>query len=99
MIPIDNFIDDAMRKLKKMEDFNCLDIRTYKRDRSVLIERVGDKFNVYENGFFKEVFNDVAYDELKKLLKTMHRKEFLNSSIVRFYKLERKSDGDNHRGK
>ena len=40
MIPIDNFIEDAVRKLKKMKPLNCLDIRTYKRDRSVVIEKM-----------------------------------------------------------
>lgn len=89
MISIDKFIDEAMRKIKKMNNLNCLDIRTYKRDRSVLIEKVEDKYNLYENGFYKEEFKELTYEELKKLLKIMHRKEFPRSSMVRFYKLER----------
>lgn len=89
MVPIDNLIDDAMRKLKKMDNLNCLDIRTYKRDRSVLIEKVEDKYNLYENGFYKEEFKELTDVQLKKLLKVICRKEFPRSSMVRFYKLER----------
>ncbi len=92
MIPIDNFISDAIKKLKKMEDGNCLDIRTYKRDRSILIEKIGNKYNIYENGFEKQVFKSVEEVELKKILKIIQRKEFPRSSMVRFYKLERKED-------
>ena len=69
MIPIDNFIEDAVRKLKKMKPLNCLDIRTYKRDRSVVIEKLEDGYNLYEDGFEKEEFKNLSLDELKKLLK------------------------------
>lgn len=89
MIPIENCVDDALRKLRRMDNGNCLDIRTYKRDRSVVIEKDDDKFNVYENGFNKEEFKGLTEDELKKLLKTLCRREFPRSSIVRFYKLDR----------
>lgn len=71
MIPIDNFIEDAVRKLKKMKLLNCLDIRTYKRDRSVVIEKLEDGYNLYEDGFEKEEFKNLSLDELKKLLKIM----------------------------
>lgn len=65
MIPIDNFIEDAVRKLKKMKPLNCLDIRTYKRDRSVVIEKLEDGYNLYEDGFEKEEFKNLSLDELK----------------------------------
>lgn len=90
MIPIDNFIEDAVRKLKKMKPLNCLDIRTYKRDRSVVIEKLEDGYNLYEDGFEKEEFKNLSLDELKKLLKIMQKKEFPKSNIVKFYMLKRR---------
>lgn len=90
MIPIDNFIDEAIKKIRKMDILNCLDIRTYKRDRSVLIEKTENAYNLYEDGFFKEQYENLTEEQLKKLLKVLQRKEFGRSSMVRFYKLERR---------
>lgn len=90
MIPIDNFIDEAIKKIKKMDILNCLDIRTYKRDRSILIEKTEKGYNLYEDGFFKEQYKDITEEQVKKLLKVLQRKEFGRSSMVRFYKLERR---------
>lgn len=90
MIPIDNFIDEAIKKIRKMDILNCLDIRTYKRDRSILIEKTENGYNLYEDGFFKEQYNNLTEEQLKKLLKVLQRKEFGRSSMVRFYKLERR---------
>lgn len=90
MIPIDNFIDEAIKKIRKMDILNCLDIRTYKRDRSILIEKTENGYNLYEDGFFKEQYNNLTEEQLKKLLKVLQRKEFGRSSMARFYKLERR---------
>ncbi|MEN8075509.1 hypothetical protein ABFP60_01035 [Clostridioides difficile] len=92
MIPIDNFIEDAIKKLKKMKPLNCLDIRTYKRDRSVVIEKLEDGYNLYEDGFENAEFNNLSLDELKRLLKIMQKKEFPRSNIVRFYTLKRRDE-------
>ena len=92
MIPIDNFIEDAIKKLKKMKPLNCLDIRTYKRDRSVVIEKFEDGYNLYEDGFENAEFKNLSLDELKKLLKIMQKKEFPRSNIVRFYTLKRRDE-------
>lgn len=54
MIPIENFIEDVFKKLKKMKPLNCLDIRTYKRDRSIIIEKLENGYNLYEDGFEKK---------------------------------------------
>lgn len=96
MIPIDNFIDDAIKKLKKMNTLNCLDIRTYKRDRSILIEKLENGYNLYEKGFDNQEFKEISEEQLKKLLKTIQRKEFPRSSMVRFYKLERRDEISEH---
>lgn len=90
MIPIENFIEDAFKKLKNMEPLNCLDIRTYKRDRSIIIEKLEDGYNLYENGFEKKEFKNLSKIELKKLLKVIQKKEFPRSNIVRFYVLNKR---------
>ena len=94
MIPIDNFIEDAVRKLRKMKPLNCLDIRTYKRDRSIVIEKLEDGYNLYEDGFETEEFKNLSLDELKKLLKIMQKKEFPRSNIVKFYMLKRRGTNE-----
>lgn len=90
MINIETFISDAIKILKKMNNLNCLDIKNYKKDRGVLIEKVDDKYNLYENGFYKEEFKNVKEEELKKILKIIKRREFPKSNMLRFYKLENK---------
>lgn len=84
MIPIQNFIEDALRKVDKLNSNEALDIRTYKRDRRIIIEKEEDSYNLYEDGFEKESFMSISKEELKKLLKVMQRKEFPRSNIVRF---------------
>lgn len=90
MIPIENFIEDAIRKLRKLEVYSRLDIRTYKKDRSIVIEKLEEGYNLYEDGFEKEEFKNLSQEELKKLLKVLQRKEFPRSNMVRFYMLEGK---------
>ena len=85
MIPIENFIEDAIRKLRKLEVYSRLDIRTYKKDRSIVIEKLEEGYNLYEDGFEKEEFKNLSQEELKKLLKVLQRK-----NMVRFYVLEGK---------
>lgn len=94
MIPIENYIELALKKLKRMEPYNCLDIRTYKRDRKVIIEKLNNGFNVYEDGFYVEEFKSLDIDSLRYLLKEMIKKEFPRSNIVRFYELKNKGDNN-----
>ncbi|WP_291328174.1 hypothetical protein [Desulfovibrio sp. UCD-KL4C] len=54
MIDKDSAIETVMRKLKKVQIGQGLDLRTYKRDRSVVIMRSAeDSSSVIEDGFFK----------------------------------------------
>lgn len=92
MIPADNLIEDALRKLKKLQVNNCLDIRPYKRDRSVIIEKLHEGYNVYEDGFHIEDYKDLSNEELKKLLKVIQKREFPRSNIVRFTVLKSKNN-------
>ena len=66
---------------------HCLDLRSYKRDRSVLIIRVKEKeFQVIENGFHQEVF-EVDLPGLRALLKKLIKREFPRSNKLRIYML------------
>lgn len=54
MFTIDNFAFDSIKKLDELKLYNCLDIRSYKKNRKVIIEKLEDTFNVYEDGYEKE---------------------------------------------
>lgn len=56
MFTINNFAFDSIKKLDELNLYNCLDIRSYKKNRKVIIEKLKDTFNVYEDGYEKENF-------------------------------------------
>lgn len=77
----------VLRKLDKLPQGSAVDLRTYKRNRSVLIRRTGpDEFDVVEDGFFQDRFQ-VPLASMKKLLKTLFKKEFPRSTKIRVYDL------------
>lgn len=80
-------IESVMRKLKKLPLGHAIDLRTFKRNRSVVIARTGeDEFDVVESGFFEERFI-VPLGTMKKLLKGLFKKEFPRSTKIRLYDL------------
>ncbi|MBN1842699.1 MAG: hypothetical protein JW883_10515 [Deltaproteobacteria bacterium] len=85
MIDKAKIIDTVCERLKKLPLGHYLDLQTYKRNRSLLIARMdeGDLL-VIENGYFKERFR-VRPEKLKKLLKTLLKKEFPRSQKIRLY--------------
>jgi len=88
-------IPTIMTKLKKLPQGHAIDIRTYKRNRSVVIARIGeDEFDVVEKGFHEERFL-VPLSKMKKLLKNLLKKEFPRSTKMRLYDLG-KSPADVH---
>ena len=88
-------IPTLMRKLKKLPVGHAIDLRTYKRNRSVVIARTGDdEFDVVENGFHKDRFL-VPLSKMKKLLKNLLKKEFPRSTKMRLYDLGQ-ADADIH---
>lgn len=88
-------IPTLMTKLKKLPVGHAIDVRTYKRNRSVVIARVGkDEFDVVEKGFHEERFL-VPLSKMKKLLKNLLKKEFPRSTKMRVYDLG-ESDADIH---
>ncbi|MGL1862809.1 MAG: hypothetical protein OCC46_09845 [Pseudodesulfovibrio sp.] len=80
-------IPTLMRKLKKLPVGHAIDLRTYKRNRSVVIARTGDdEFDVVEKGFQEDRFL-VPLSKMKKLLKNLLKKEFPRSTKMRLYDL------------
>lgn len=88
-------IPTLMRKLKKLPVGHAIDLRTYKRNRSVVIARTGDdEFDVVEKGFHEDRFL-VPLSKMKKLLKNLLKKEFPRSTKMRLYDLG-PADADVH---
>jgi hypothetical protein len=88
-------IPTIMNKLKKLPVGHAIDLRTFKRNRSVVIARVDeDKFDVVQKGFGEDRFL-IPLSKMKKLLKTLLKKEFPRSTKMRLYDLG-KSAADVH---
>ena len=94
MIDKTRIVDTVCERLKKLPVSHCLDLRTYKRNRSVMIAKMAeDDLLVIENGYFKERFR-VKPEKLKKLLKTLMNKEFPRSRKIRLYVLDKFVEGE-----
>ena len=77
----------VLERVKKMPVSHCLDLRSFKRDRSVLvIKEDATRFRVIENGFNKETF-EVEWTDLRSLLKKVIKREFPRSNKLRIYML------------
>jgi len=80
-------IRTVRERLNKLPVGHYLDLRTYKRDRSVIIVKLeDDNFLVVENGFYQERF-EVDSRSLRGLLKNLLKKEFPRSNKVRLYSM------------
>ena len=87
MLDISALIPNIQAKLDKMPSGHALDLRTYKRNRSVIIlKKDEDSFLFLENGFHQDRFT-VSADKVRKTLKKMLKKEFPRSRKVRVYDL------------
>ena len=85
MIDKTKVIKTVIARLKDLPLGHYLDLRTYKRNRSVIIVKQGkEDVLVIENGYFQERFT-LKQEKLKKLLKTLLRKEFPRSNKIRLY--------------
>lgn len=93
MINKDSFIADTLKRLEKLEVGKCLDICTFKKDRKVVIEKLAVNYNVYEEGFEKQSFMNLEVQDMKKLLKTLERREFPRSNKLRVYVVDAKEAG------
>jgi hypothetical protein len=89
MIDKTRIIDTVLERLKRLPVSHYIDLRTYKRNRSVVIVKMAEEdLLVIENGFFKERFR-VRPEKLKKLLKSLMKKEFPRSRKIRLYVMGR----------
>ena len=85
MIDKTKIIDTVCERLKKLPLGHYIDLKTYKRNRTVLIVKVDEKkLLVIEDGYFKDRFL-IKSDKLKKLLKILLKKEFPRSKKIRLY--------------
>lgn len=92
MIDKTKIIDAVCQRLEKLPLGHYLDLKTYKRNRTVMIVKVDvKKVLVIEDGYFNEKFL-ITPDKLKKLLKTLLRKEFPRSQKIRLYVMGKYED-------
>ena len=101
MIDKSKIIDTVCERLTKLPTGHYLDLRTYKRNRSVIIVKMGeDDLLVIEKGHFEDRFR-LRLDKLEKLLKTLLRREFPRSRKIRLYAMGDFSevDASNAKGK
>lgn len=88
MIDKTNIIPAVMERLESLPTGHYLDVRTYKRNRYVFFVKKGeDDFLIIENGFYQDRFENVPMKKIKKLFKTLLKKEFPRSTKVRVYNM------------
>ncbi len=93
-------LPEILRWLKKMSPGECLQVLTWKRDRYLSINKKSAQvLFVQERGFSEQDF-EVTPDKLRKLLKTLLRREFPRSNKIRtkVYVQNTKSVHDNSPG-
>ncbi len=93
-----SIMPSILERLQKLEKGQCLDMRTFKRNRSVAIICVADdSFNVVERGFYEEEWENLTVEQVKKLLKTLLKREFPRSNQIRLYTLDSFEDANVNR--
>ncbi len=87
MIARSAFIATVISRLKQLPVNHHIDLRPYKRDRSVLIVKESEEmFLVVEEGFISRRFQ-VPAAKLRKTLKTLLKREFPRSRQIRLYQM------------
>jgi len=85
MIDKDKIIETVLERLGKLTVEHYLDLRTYKRNRSLAIVKKSEKdFLIIEDGYFHER-HLVKSDKLNKTLKNLLKREFPRSHKIRLY--------------
>lgn len=81
MIDIKNFRKYTFESLKKIDVGNKIELLTFKKDRKVTIEKIGQNiFNVIQDGFEYKQFDNLDNKKLGKILKQIQRTEFPRSN-------------------
>ena len=87
MIDKTTLIPTLLERLQKMPVGHCVDIRTYKRNRSVLFIKESEQdFRILQNGF-QTLEHQVSLTKMPRFLKGILKKEFPRSNKVRLYDL------------
>lgn len=87
MLGIANFHKELMRRVGALAPGHALDVRTYKRNRSVVfVAQGGGRYRVVESGFEERDFV-IGEKRLSRTLKELRRREFPRSNKVRVYDL------------
>jgi hypothetical protein len=87
MIDKSKLIGTVLQKVAHLTTGHYLDIRTYKRNRYVLIvKNSGEEFTVIVEGYCKESIQ-VKSEKLEKTLSTIFRREFPRSNKIRLYRM------------
>lgn len=80
MIDNKNLLKLLRIELRKMSNGNKLKFLTYKKDRSILVEKNGNNFRVVENGYHKIVWNNLTEAEVLKRIKKLQKIKFPRSN-------------------
>ncbi|OEU70203.1 MAG: hypothetical protein BA863_13305 [Desulfovibrio sp. S3730MH75] len=80
-------LESVLRKLKKLPVGHCIDLRTYKRNRSLLIlHHIDEEFTIFEDGY-EVLEHKTTLKTVRKLLKNLFKREFPRSNKIRMYDL------------
>ncbi|MFW9996587.1 MAG: hypothetical protein ACFFD4_31370 [Candidatus Odinarchaeota archaeon] len=94
MIDKTNILSALLERLDKLPVGHHLDVRPYKRNRSVMVVRKSERmYEIIEEGFFSECFS-VEASKLKKTLRAVIKKEFPRSHKIRVYAMGVYSEED-----
>jgi len=85
MIDKTTILDSVLERARKLPGGHYLDMRTYKRNRSVLIiKQSEEEFTIIERGYISNKFV-VSAEKLKKELRIVLKREFPRSRKIRLY--------------
>lgn len=88
MINCDDFVATVLLQMKSACSGQGLEVLTFKGDRSVtIIKTAPDTYLVTETGFVEAQYPDLSPEKLKKILKTLEKREFPRSNKLRTRKI------------
>lgn len=80
MIDNKNLLQLLRIELQKMNKGDKIKLLTYKKDRSILVEKGGDTFTVVENGYRQIVWENLTEIEVLKRMKKLQKIELPRSN-------------------
>lgn len=80
MIDNKNLLKLLRCELKKLNDGGKLKFLTYKKDRSIIVEKTGDNFQIIEKGYRSIIWDSLTEEEVLKKIKKLQKIEFPRSN-------------------